>query len=554
MISNCLNLTKLFMKSLQMSKVTGKKQKFMFGFLLASVALFIFLPFIVFFGIFMFSMTSQLNEVGYASIGLEMMCFLVAIFTFVFSFSVMLNQFYFSEDIPTILPLPLKPEEIVISKFTSCFLAENVMEFLMLLVGVIGYGLAVNANFGSYLISLLGIFTLPIIPMVYCGSLCLIIMNFTKAIKNKETIRKISIVAVMLILVFFASMIGVLQNFDFESYVQSFALGNHTILNYSRIIFPHIQLFVDAFDRCSILSLISYLLVNVIYILLFVFLAQRLYLPGVIGLYSHDTKTKSNSTKLLNDLKENNIIKSYLIKELKTLFRSPTLFINCVLINFIWPIFVYVIYKVSMRYTISDIKVLIYSNPIYIFKIILLYVIGISIMIPALNSISASSFSREGKHFAFMKYIPVKYGIQWIVKILCSFIISYVGINLFTSIFFVIVGVPILWCIYFYLISFWIVYFVCSLGTYIDSIQPKLVWDDEINSLRENYNTFMLMGFALLLFVLFVGGGYYLMFKVQYPITNTIFIFILAICFLSYFISLIIAKYDSINIIEQQDL
>ena len=554
MISNCLNLTKLFMKSLQMGKVTGKRNKLIFGFLLGSVALFIFLPFILFFGIFMFSMTEQLHEVGYASIGLEMMCFLVAIFTFVFSFSVILNQFYFSEDIPSILPLPVKPEEIVISKFTSCFLAENIMEFLMLLVGVIGYGLAVEAPIGSYLLSLLGIFTLPIIPMVYCGVICLILMNFTKFIKNKETIRKISIVAVMLILVFFAGMVGSLQNFDFDSYVQSFALGNHTVLNYSRIIFPHIQLFVDAFDSCSLLSLISYFLVNVIYILIFIMLAQKLYLPGVIGLYSQDTKTNSNSTKLLNNLKENSVFKSYLIKEFKILFRSPTLFINCILINFIWPIFVYVIYKVTMTYTIGDIRALVLDNPVYTFRVVLLYVIGISIMIPALNSISASSFSREGKHFAFMKYIPVKYGIQWIVKIACSFILSFVGVNLFTTIFFIAAGIPILWCVYFYLISFWIIYFVCCLGIYIDSIQPKLVWDDEINALRENYNTFMLMGFALFLFLVFVGGGYYAMFKIGYPLTNVMFAYILAICFLSYFMSLIIAKNDAKNIIEQENV
>jgi len=554
MISNCLNLTRLFMKSLQMSKVTGRRQRLVFGFLLGSVALFIFLPFIVFFGLFMFSMTSQLNEVGYASIGLEMMCFLVAIFTFVFSFSIILNQFYFSEDIPSILPLPLKPEEIVISKFTSCFLAENVMEFLMLFVGVLGYGLAVGAPISSYIISLIGVFTLPIIPMVYCGSLCLIIMNFTKVIKNKETIRKISIIAVLLILLFFASMVGALQSFDFEGYVQSFALGNHTVLHFSRIIFPHIQLFVDAFDNTSVLSLISYILLNVIYILLFVLLSQHLYLPGVIGLYSQDTKTKSNSTKLLNNLKENSVVKSYLMKEFKTLFRSPTLFINCILINFIWPIFVYVIYKVTMSYNLTDIRNLVSTNPGYLFKVVLLYVVGVSILIPALNSIAASSFSREGKHFAFMKYIPVKYGIQWIVKILCSFIISFAGINLFTTIFFIVARIPITWCLYYYLISFWIVYFVCCLGAYIDSIQPKLVWDDEINALRENYNTFMLMGFSLLLFLIFVGGGYYLMFKISYPITNTIFIYILFICALSYFISLVVAKFDAKNIIEQQNL
>ena len=27
-------------------------------------------------------------------------------------------------------------------------------------------------------------------------------------------------------------------------------------------------------------------------------------------------------------------------------------------------------------------------------------------------------------------------------------------------------------------------------GIYIDSIQPKLIWEDELNSLRENYNTY----------------------------------------------------------------
>ena len=242
------------------------------------------------------------------------------------------------------------------------------------------------------------------------------------------------------------------------------------------------------------------------------------------------------------------------MKEFKTLFRSPTLFINCILINFIWPIFVYVIYKVTMSYNLTDIRNLVSTNPGYLFKIVLLYVVGVSILIPALNSIAASSFSREGKHFAFMKYIPVKYGIQWIVKILCSFIISFAGINLFTTIFFIVARIPITWCLYYYLISFWIVYFVCCLGAYVDSIQPKLVWDDEINALRENYNTFMLMGFSLLLFLIFVGGGYYLMFKISYPITNTIFIYILFICALSYFISLVVAKFDAKNIIEQQNL
>lgn len=551
MINNCINLTKLFIKSLQMSKVYGKRQKIIFGILLTFICLFVFLPFIACFGIFMYSMTVKLNEVDYANVGLEMMCFLVAIFTFVFSFSVILNQFYFSEDIPSILPLPVKPEEIIISKFSACFCAENLMEFIMLFVGVLGFVLALKLPIINIILAIIGIFTLPIIPMVYCGVICLIIMSFTKFISNKEAIRKISIVAVLLVLVFFASMIGTFQNFDFEQYVQSFAMGNHKIVNVSRLLFPHIQFFVKTVSECSIASLLTYLLIHVCYLAVFVFLASKLYLNGVIGLYSKDTKTKVSSSKLLNDLRENSVFKSYLIKDLKTLFRSPTLFINCVLINFIWPIFVYVIYKVTMSgYNVTVLRDLVSRNPSWLFKVISLYVIGIAVLLPALNSIGASSFSREGKHFAFMKYIPVKYGLQWRCKTISAVLLAYLGISIYLTIFFIVVRIPLVWCLFYYLISFIIIYFVSSLGVYIDSIQPKLVWDDEINSLRENYNTFMLMGFALLLFAVLVGGGYHLLFKVGISIFNFIFVTLTVLAVLCILMHIVLKMSAARNIID----
>ena len=38
---------------------------------------------------------------------------------------------------------------------------------------------------------------------------------------------------------------------------------------------------------------------------------------------------------------------------------------------------------------------------------------------------------------------------------------------------------------------------ISYIGIYIDSIQPKLVWEDELGSLRENYNTFFTMAIAI---------------------------------------------------------
>ena len=76
--------------------------------------------------------------------------------------------------------------------------------------------------------------------------------------------------------------------------------------------------------------------------------------------------------------------------------------------------------------------------------------------------------------------------------------------------FFIIIHVPILTLLLYLLIIILGISFVSFIGLLIDSAFPKLIWDDEADSLRENYNTFIAMGYSLLLFTVLCGGGYYL--------------------------------------------
>ncbi len=551
-MNNYLSLTKVFLKALSMSKVTGKK-KIIFYFFLASVLFLIFIPFILFCGVFVYGMTNSLKEVGYGMIGFELMGFLISIFTFVFSFNVILNQLYFSDDIECLLPLPIRPVMIVASKFTSCFVAENIMQFLLVLVSVFGYSLAMQLPLANLLFSLIGIITLPIIPMIYCSIISLLLMSFTKFIRNKETIRKIGVFFVLLILILFGVGMSYLQQFNFETYVESFALGNHKFLEAMRVVFPHISLFVKSFTNMDIIAFLEYVLINIVFIFGFLGLAHFLYLDSVIELSSKDTKPSGDSLKLLENTHSRSVFVSYFSKELKVLFRSPAFFINCILINFIWPVFAYVIYKVTLSdYSLSKIRILISDGNVKVSLFIFLVVAGVSILLPALNSIAASSFSREGKHFSFLKYIPVRYRIQWRVKVLVSFIISFIGVNVFTTIFYLFMNIPILFGIELYFISFFCILLVSILGVYVDSIQPKLIWDDEANSLRENYNTFMLMGFALLFFGLICGGGYYLYTRgIMLP--NIIILSMIILVCLTLFIWNISVLSIPNNIIEQEE-
>ena len=552
-MTNYLSLAKVFIRSLSMTKPSTKQQMIVTKILLALVSLFIILPFVVVSGLFIYTVTNSLVEYNYETIGLEFMCILLCVFTFIFSFNVILNELYFTGDIENLLPLPLKPREIVGAKIASIFCAESLVQLLVIFFSVIGFFFALGLSFKNFLLGILGMITLPMIPIIYCSIISLLIMSFTRFIKNKETIRKVGLVFVLAVLMLFVYFLGALQNFDLELYIEGFVNGDQTFLHVMRGIFPHINLFIDILVTGSIRSLLLYILVNIGFIVVLLGLADVCYFKGVVGLSSKDTESKKSSSNILNNIKVENPTNSYFKKEIFTLFRTSSYFLNCILINFIWPIFVYVICKLKFPdLTLSKLKNLVTSTDNNTLIIIFMFVIGVSILLPALNSIASSSFSREGKNFYFMKYIPMDYSSQVYVKLLVSFIIAFIGVNVFSLIFYLVIGLKVSTAFIFLIISFLAILFICSLGIIIDSINPKLVWDDELNALRENSNNFIVMGISIFMFIILAGLCYllYKSFGLALAFTSILLILIL----LNSIVYDLNRRFTVKNIVEQENL
>ena len=552
-MTNYLSLAKVFIRSLSMTKPSTKKQMIVTKLLLVLVSLLIILPFVVVSGLFIYTVTNSLVEYNYETIGLEFMCILLCVFTFIFSFNVILNELYFTGDIENLLPLPLKPREIVGAKIASIFCAESLVQLLVIFFSVIGFFFALGLSFKNFLLGILGMITLPMIPIIYCSIISLLIMSFTRFIRNKETIRKVGLVFVLAVLMLFVYFLGALQNFDLELYIEGFVNGDQTFLHVMRGIFPHINLFIDILVTGSIRSLLLYILVNIGFIVVLLVLADVCYFKGVVGLSSKDTESKKSSSNILNNIKVDNPTNSYFKKEIFTLFRTSSYFLNCILINFIWPIFVYVICKLKFPdLTLSKLKNLVTSTDNNTLIIIFMFVIGVSILLPALNSIASSSFSREGKNFYFMKYIPMDYSSQVYVKLLVSFIIAFIGVNVFSLIFYLVIGLKVSTAFIFLIISFLAILFICSLGIIIDSINPKLVWDDELNALRENSNNFIVMGISIFMFIVLAGLCYllYKSFGLALAFTSILLILIL----LNAIVYDLNRRFTVKNIVEQENL
>lgn len=547
-MSNYLSLVKVFLRSLSMRDADDKKKKTINKILVGFVSLFVMLPFALICMFFVMSMTGVLKEYGYATTGLEVMCIVISIFSFIFGFNVILNEFYFTGDVENLLPLPIKPFQIIAAKFSAAFIAETLMQLIIVVFSVIGYYFGAGIEFYYFILGILGMFTLPLIPMIYCGIISILLMSFTKFIKNKETVKKIGLGFIVALLLVAIYALSGLTDFNIDTYIERFVNGDKSLLYTMRWIFPHIHLFIDTISTGSISSLLLYILVNILYVLVFLGLAQGLYFKGLVGLNVGDTASKKGNS--LDDIKVESPVLSYFKKEMAILFRTTAYFSNCILINFIWPLLVYVIYKLRFSdISFCELEKLARSCNGDFLTIILLFVVSISILLPAINSIAASSFSREGKNFDFMKSVPLEYDKQIMVKALVSISVAFIGFNLFALIFYVSIGLPLVMILFFVLVSFLCVLFVTFLGIVIDSINPKLIWDDELNALRENSNNFIVMGIVLLLFGLFLGGGYFL-YKNNYGI-DTIAIIIFSILFVLNILLLVLNKKFTVkNILE----
>lgn len=553
-MSSYIRLVKVFITAIGMSHSQDKKRKVMLAILSCFAVFGVLLPATFGIGLIVNLMTKTLMEAGGATLGIQMMFYVICVFSVLFGINVIFNEFYFSNDIEYLLPLPLRPYQIIASKFTAAFISENFMQVLLVLGSVIGFGMAFGLSPVGYCISIVGIITLPMIPLVYCGLFSMVVMYFTRIIKNKDVIHKITTILMLVLLLGLVSSVGFLKDMDIDHYVAAMVDGNQTFFQVMNWIFPHIRLLVTAMSDNSILHLLAYLLLHVVYIAVFLVAAELLYFDGVIGLNSAKNRgSKKDINTLIMASRQRNPKWAYFKKELQILLRTPAFFMNCIVINFLWPIFLYAIGKLqNVEMSISYFRAIYAKGAEEIRLPFLLLIVILSVIITAMNSIASNAFSREGKHFSFIKYIPLSYTVQWDIKAGISIVISTVGIWIYLLIGFILIDMPVLHILFYMVISILSIWFVSYMGVLIDSIQPKLIWDDEMSALRENYNTFFSMAIAMVFLGIVCGGGYLIFCHTKITLT-TFALLLTGVLLLANLVIFQITRKVGIRNIEEQE-
>ena len=492
-----IKLLKVLLKNFEMIAFEKKKSKVFYMVMAIVTMLIIFIPTAFMIGIISYGMTLSLTEAGHLSEGINFILYAVNIFAFIFSINVVLNVFYFSSDIERLLPMPFKEHEIIGAKFFNTLINENFIEFILIASSLIGFFIAGKLDFYAIFIILLAVLTMPILPLIYSSIICMVFMFLTKRITNKDFVSKFSNILLILALIGLLVMAILLSSFDAEGFALD--LVDSKFLKVLKFIFPNVYFLTDAMSG-NALSLLFYLLITIGGLIIFFIISKLLYFRGL-----NQSSNKKNKHKEI-EYKVKNKNRSYLSKEFKVLFKTPAFFSNCLIINFIWPFFIAIIFflydKTGFLKNILDS----YHNNDYSTHIMFILVVMMaSILITATNSIASSSISREGNSFTYMKVIPLSYKKQIIIKIISSIIVSFTSLFLTIIVLSIIYNFGVLNTILYLLLSFISVLFISTLGVFLDTVNPKLIWDDEINALRGNHNVFINMAFSILISGVLLG-------------------------------------------------
>jgi ABC-2 type transport system permease protein len=229
-------------------------------------------------------------------------------------------------------------------------------------------------------------------------------------------------------------------------------------------------------------------------------MAEILYLKGVVGVSESYSKRKTLSTGDLDkNLIQSSAIRTYTFKELKLLFRTPSYFLNCVLMNFIWPLFL-LIPLISQPKLFSEIKkVSLFTQNSQFLAIAVAAGFAVSLFISSSTGITSTAISREGQNLFVGKYIPMRYKSQIMAKVLSGIILNSIGILVALVVAIELVKPPFYLVALIAVVSLLGIMLVAFTGILIDLNFPKLDWDNEQKAVKQNINLMvnMLIGIAI---------------------------------------------------------
>ena len=510
-----IKLTKIFLKNSfsNMDARMGISTKSKSKILIYGILFLYFAGLITFLG---YNLLDGLIAIHQETIFVGMILFMIfglAIIQTIFS---SINILYFTKDSEYLLPLPLKPYQIILARTNVMLIAEYVIIFLIGFIPLVMYGILTGAGIVYYLTMILSVILVPILPVLLISMLVMFIMSFAKLTKNRNRFQLFATLLVLAIIIAISiSTSGMKQDLTNEEMAQMVVQANGMIELVKGYV-PTVDYLMEALTTNSLFTAIVEVLktlgITIIGFIVYMLIAQKIYFKGLVGNLFGGGASSSNKEINQKEYRNSKLYKSYVGKEFKNMARNPVFLMQCLIPAILIPIIMVVVVYTGLNSDgmgLEQITQMVQQMPTNTFFIACI-ILGVIQFFTMFIYISITAISRDGENAVFMKYIPVSLYKQYMYKIIPNIIMNIVTIIITLGMAEYLLNLPVITLIALFVVATIMGILQSIAMIIVDLKRPKLNWDSEYAVAKQNLNLVFPVLLAMVNIVILVGFVYLL--------------------------------------------
>ncbi|MCK7468695.1 MAG: hypothetical protein MZU91_11650 [Desulfosudis oleivorans] len=431
--------------------------------------------------------------------------------------------FYFARDLDLLIPLPLRPGEVMASKFAVVVINEYLTVAAVVLPVVITLGVVSRAGAGYWVNAVLVYLALPVIPLALVSLAVVALMRVVNVSRKKDAL--ILVGSLVLIGLSVAVQVGLGRSAGghgqgagglqatAESVAAFFASPN-SLLNRVGAFFPPAiwatRAIAGGLSGEGLAHLALFLGVSIGLFVAMVALAEKLFYRGVIGL----GETTGKKRRLSRDEMSRRVssgrraFAAVFGREWKIMNRTPIFLLNGVLVSVLLPALFVLMASIDTGGggqggdSMALLKMLMESNP-------LIVTLGAALFMTicgSINGTASSTFSREGAQFWISQVIPVAPREQAAAKFAHSYLVATLGVVTSAVVAGVFLHVKIAHLAAGAGLALVAGVLLTAVGMAIDLARPLLDWTNPQKAIKQNLNVLLaLLADAGILTAFFFG-------------------------------------------------
>jgi ABC-2 type transport system permease protein len=340
--------------------------------------------------------------------------------TFTFSLPSILGSFFGSSDIDDLLPLPVSPFAVVLSKALSALTTAYVWTALLIAGPLAGWGMAAGEGVHFWVTYVLSVAFAPLMPVAYAGTLSMVIAALFRRVRRKDAITTLATVLSLLVSLGIFFLSNSLRSSD--GFAQALG-GMSDAMGGVVMAFPAYGFAVYALSHPDPLGTCMFVLLSLASFAVFVLVARLVYMRIVTTLSSGGAHADAYDGTASHA--QTPVLKALLRTEVRKVVRNSSVLLNYVGYPLVISPALYVfMFSTGSMASLGESLGHVENATANVAGFALALIMALTALNGSSNKIASTGISREGSNWTYLKYVPVPIETSLRAKVLVGYAVS----------------------------------------------------------------------------------------------------------------------------------